>query len=104
MAKVSEWLPVEVSAIIKIFCMQATQIAKSIRSRGRFQDVQRIFIGHPLALPMSALIQKASFGSPMGIAWIWISCGYLMDNIQDVRWIENAIWESTFSLLKANEK
>lgn len=41
---------------------------------------------------MSALIQKASFGRPMHTPWIWVSCGYLMDNPQDVQWIENDIW------------
>ena len=52
----------------------------------------RILIGRLLDLPMSTLIQKASFGRPMDILWIWISYGYLMDNLQDVQWIENTIW------------
>ena len=56
------------------------------------QDVVRIFIGRPLDSPMSALIQKASFGRPKNIPWIWISCGYVIDNPQDVLWAENAIW------------
>ena len=54
----------------------------------------KIFIGCPLNLPMSALIKKASFGRSMDIPWIWISCGYLMDDPQDVRWIENATWDN----------
>ena len=29
----------------------------------------------------------------MDISWIWISCGHLIDNSQDVQWIENAVWE-----------
>ena len=57
-----------------------SQIEKSVQSQGRLQDVMRIFIGLPLDLPISALIQKASFGRPMDIIWIWISCGYLMGN------------------------
>jgi hypothetical protein len=50
-------------------------------------------MGRTMALPVSTLIQKGSFGRPMDIPWIWISCGYVMDNPQDVyQWIENAIW------------
>lgn len=44
---------------------------------------------------MSALIQKATFGRPMDIPWIRTFFGYLMDNPQDVQWIENAIWVGT---------
>lgn len=51
---------------------EGTEIAMSIQSRGCLQDVMRTFIGRPLDLPMSALIQKASYGYLMDLDILWI--------------------------------